>query len=314
MVRAVLYWNQFDNEPIEQIPDPHKKYYLNRYASSVGFTYLFKLLCLIDTYPELIDKISEHTKDINVHVDDWNALHFVCCNYKSDKLYKVIKLLIKAGADFNHKNNYGQTPLQLVCWLHTSDKLYKIIRLLVKKGADVNSCNMNGETILQSICHNHKSVELSRIVQLLLDAGANPDFKNNFNYNALRYICRYYLHYNSKQLLKTIKILIKFGVDLYSVSTSVAELNNPKIHDIIITYHKQNSHIIQPLIAYFNEDQIKLLDWFKKFKTSIDPIKTLHNEFYYYPHNIGALLCESNFSSKSNNQYYSHKSAFLFSP
>lgn len=97
---AITYYNQFDNESIDKIPDPKKKYYLNESEVATGFTYLFKLLWLIEKMPELTDKLLLHKKDINVKIGKWSALHFVCYNYMSDKLPEVVRLLINMGGKF----------------------------------------------------------------------------------------------------------------------------------------------------------------------------------------------------------------------
>jgi ankyrin repeat protein len=55
---------------------------------------------------------------------------------------KVVKLLLKNGADVNVKNKKGKTPLYPTC----SEGHSKITRLLLKKGADANTVDKYGRT------------------------------------------------------------------------------------------------------------------------------------------------------------------------
>jgi len=56
----------------------------------------------------------------------------------------IVKLLIKAGADINAKNEYGDTPLIVASRYNQMD----IVKLLIKAGADINIKNKGGNTAL----------------------------------------------------------------------------------------------------------------------------------------------------------------------
>lgn len=267
---SITYDNQFDNEPIEQIPNPNKKYYLTKYCTVIGFTHFFKLLWLIEKHPELLHKLSEYAEDANIMINNWTALHFVCYNYQSSKLPEVVKLLIKYGVNANANTNYNQTALQYVCRNYRSDKLCEVIKLLINGGADVNA-------------------------------------KNNYNQTAL-YCISWNYHIDK---LPSIEALIESGIDLDT--KLLAKAKKYTVYDTIITYHKHDSQIIKQYIRYFTEEQIKLLDYFEQFKISIKPLTTIFDEFYYCPHNIGAILCESKFYLNRDIYYYSNKLQFLFS-
>jgi ankyrin repeat protein len=77
----------------------------------------------------------------------------------------IMQILIKAGANVNAKDGYGQTPLYYAV---LRDK-YEACKLLITNGADVNACtNFSAETILETAySYNRK-----RIIKLLEKAMA----------------------------------------------------------------------------------------------------------------------------------------------
>jgi ankyrin repeat protein len=64
---------------------------------------------------------------------------------------KVVKLLLKNGADVNVKNKKGKTPLYPTC----SEGHSEITRLLLKKGADMQWC-LDGVICLRHMCFAFK--------------------------------------------------------------------------------------------------------------------------------------------------------------
>lgn len=343
--KKMTYENQFDNEPIEQIPDVNKEYYLNRdeYSGSTGFTYLFKLLWLIDKYPELINWVSLDKKDINVKVKGWTALHFVCHNYKSGKLPKVIQLLsdlgvdmnartytgytalhfvsdwpiesnklpqvlqsmIRGGVDVNDKGGINISALHLICRYYKSNNLPDAVKILINAGANVNALNYCGSTALHEICNNQEFDSLPEVIQILVDAGIDVNIINDYYSTGLYYAicCR-------KKSVYPIQILIKVGVDLNVDQIIIC--NNSEIYNSIIMYRKHKYSQIKPFLKYLNEEQIKLLSCFSQFKSYIKSVKELYNQIYYCPNNIGALLCESTFENSFRKTHYSNKIYFLF--
>lgn len=171
----INYRNQFDDDPIDQIPDLNREYYLTEYRKSYGFTYISKLLRLIDTRPEFIDLLSSHIKDvhINIKIDDMTLLHYVCHNYKSDMLPKVVKILIRAGINVNENeiDYYSSTALHLVCHNYKSDKLQEVVQLLLDAGADVNAINIFVSRAIGYIFEDYESYK-SPVVEILIKAGS----------------------------------------------------------------------------------------------------------------------------------------------
>lgn len=378
----ITYQNQFQNDPLDQVPDIHMEYYLDRYHTSNGFTYLFKLLYLHQNCYGLIDKIPEYAPQVNILVGGVSPLHFVCNNYKSDKLLEVMELLIKMGADVNAKDGNNNnilhrisrdhmsndfikmlnllirggvdvnaknisnlTALHLVSTNCGSDELLEIVKILIKEGIDVNVKDCHGRTCMHNLCNCYKSDTLPKVMRLLIGVGININYVDIYGFtilhyacvnrgsyklpeiiqllidarvdinakpygssrNALYYICGYSRQYNC---LKAIKLLIQSGIEL-DVSAITYD-DNPEIYEEVMTYHKHNAKTMKTFMKYFGEEQIKLLDYFTQFKISLEPIPILYNQFYYRPHNIGSLICESNFSTGPDKYRLPYKTLFLF--
>lgn len=97
---------------------------------------------------------------------------------------EAVKLLVELGAEIEHRNTSGDTPLILAAERTNED----VVSFLLKSEADVKAKNKNGETALHAatrFCSN------SKIVKRLLNRGAVVDEKDNYGLtpllNALNY-------------------------------------------------------------------------------------------------------------------------------
>jgi ankyrin repeat protein len=108
--------------------------------------------------------------DVNKANQFKESLLFRACEANN---YKIVKLLIDAGANVNQACNSGDTPL------HKAQTL-TIAKLLIEKGAKVNSKGNIGNTPL----HTTKS---SDIAKLLIENGAKVNAKNNYQWESMRY-------------------------------------------------------------------------------------------------------------------------------
>lgn len=413
IIMATSYEDQFNDEHIEKIPNPSKTYYLSPNHTAKGFTYLFKLLSLIDMNPKLIDILHMNLKDIHVTVDRVTALQFVCRNYKSDKLPEVvkilidnyansvhnagenyyntplyaavsyyqsdkllevvqllvaaekyvdrkdilhvvcvhekskkipeiIKILIDAGTDVNYRTRQNMTSLHITCKCYKGEDSVKIIQTLIDKGADINITNSYGNTPLHYICANSWPSNPQKGAKLLINNGINIDAKNSRGSTALHIVCgnqqlnklplvrlliksganlntkdarnnsafQCIFNNNKTDKLPVMQLLIKAGADLDV--DPIVKINNQKIYDCVVLYHKNNPYKIKPFLKYFSKEQTKLLECFSQFKTSITSIENSYNDIHYCPNNIGSLLSESNFSNSFDKVFYSNKLLFLF--
>lgn len=126
-----------------------------------------------------------------------NALHEV-------KTVEDAKYLIAKGADVNHKNKYGWTPLHYAVTFYRKE----IAELLLSHQADINAKNQDGDTALHLITQdikssqkhfstnyiarevNHKNFNINTqfsILKLIFDNNAKIDETNNDGYTALHF-------------------------------------------------------------------------------------------------------------------------------
>ena len=86
----------------------------------------------------------------------------------------IIEMILKAGADTNEKDQWGNAPLHRSS-LASSTHLAQIVGLLLKFGAQVNLGNHYANTPL------HLAVYFGRpdVVQMILDTGPDPNLLNS---------------------------------------------------------------------------------------------------------------------------------------
>ncbi len=102
---------------------------------------------------------------------------------------RMFSYLIEAGADINHANKNGTTPLMIAMTVeHTElsssfkDLPLIIELLLAQPKLAINQKNINGDTAL--MIGIRKGSDVSKL-KLLLDAGADPEIQNNNGETAL---------------------------------------------------------------------------------------------------------------------------------
>jgi hypothetical protein len=90
----------------------------------------------------------------------------------------ILDMLIRHGADVNHKNSAGDTALSVLA--STEDNVIPLIKLLVARGAEVNTKDNEGKTPLM------KAYNVD-VIELLLRLGADPNVKDIFGNKASYY-------------------------------------------------------------------------------------------------------------------------------
>ncbi len=115
---------------------------------------------------------------------------------------EIIRLLIKAGADVNVKDEYGSTPLHTAALTNSEET----INLLIKYGAKVSAKDTQGKTPL----HVAASYSASRAARALLTHGADPMARDKDGNTPLHYIT---IKESTKDAIKTAEILINAGAD-----------------------------------------------------------------------------------------------------
>lgn len=141
-------------------------------------------------YVEMVERYIEHYKQQGISVDhaknnlNQTALHIACM---SNRTFKVMSMLLNAGADVNHKDNHYITPLyEFISWYRVHilwfgyengaayNYLCKVFRLFLDHGANVNAKIRYGTTVLHYAVNN----QLNDVVELLLDNGFDKNIKN----------------------------------------------------------------------------------------------------------------------------------------
>ena len=93
------------------------------------------------------------------------------------KALKVLKNLISRGANINHNNSLGKTPLMGASEIG----YFEAVNLLIKSGAKINQKDKSGNTALIIAAQNNKI----DVVKALLKARANRKIKNKAGVTAL---------------------------------------------------------------------------------------------------------------------------------
>jgi len=126
------------------------------------------------------EKIINSGYDVN-QTDENNATPLINAAYSNT--IAIVKLLVKNGADINHKVNVGTTPLMLAT-SHNFDA-FEITDYLLKNGAEVNIKNDDGLTALHWAA---QFAENEKILEILLEKGADPTVKDNDGKTAIDYL------------------------------------------------------------------------------------------------------------------------------
>jgi len=121
------------------------------------------------------------------------------------------------GRVVNDMDNYGNTALSLLSENHNEDDLLDIVRLLIRRGANVNHKSwLNGYNALMILCTHYNHERLIDIVLLFIENGVDINATStNDAWNVLHILCRYY---SNDKLIEIIALLIKNGIDLNAVT------------------------------------------------------------------------------------------------
>jgi ankyrin repeat protein len=89
----------------------------------------------------------------------------------------AIKLINDKDIDINYKDAHGYSPILVAAM---KDRL-KIVKLLIKKGANVNDQEYRGQTPLMGVANY--TFENLKLLELLIDAGADWNIVDNDGYD-----------------------------------------------------------------------------------------------------------------------------------
>jgi ankyrin repeat protein len=147
-----------------------------------GDTVLQGARCIIpvSTLERLIDYGAPVKADPN-DLSPSPLANFAGCSYASENVHRIVKLLLKRGANPNVRAAFlGDTPLHNAAF--NKDPI--LIRILINAGADVNARDKNGKTPLWYATVGRAGWHLDpvpSVIKTLLDSGADPAIKSTDN-------------------------------------------------------------------------------------------------------------------------------------
>lgn len=130
----------------------------------------FAFLCSRKKMVKLLIKSGADYKCTNS--TGWTILH---CSVWSVPDLKIVKFLVNEGCDVNAKTSYGATPVIEAAWNLNSKP---IVEYLIDYGVDVNGCNVDGWTLLHLACRNKWLEIIKSIVKKNADINAQ-NFEND---------------------------------------------------------------------------------------------------------------------------------------
>lgn len=204
---------------------------------------------------EAVRALIEKKVDVNQREDDGILEATPLLIAAQSGKIEILKLLLKAGADFNMKDAYGDTPIHLAI----SEGHVEIVKLLIDAGIDINLKDYDGSTPLHSAANKDKK----DIIKLLLNAGADVNIKDYYGQTPLHV---------AKDNDEVVKILLDAGADIkikdnngdtpLHIAAKVSKNTAKLLIHSGTNIHSKNSDGDTPLhlaVFYKHEEIVKLL-------------------------------------------------------
>ena len=163
--------------------------------------------------------------------------------------FESLKVLIKAGANINLKNSFGENPL-VSCIIN--EPRIKIIKLLLKT-IDINSVDNKGCSILHTMSYYKADVNKDYIQQVVDLEGLNLDIQNYLGRTALHlavikqnfFLTNYLLEKGADYRLK----------DLTGWTPLMYAINNNSLEEVKKLIEMEDKETLNNLFDYFSKKE-----------------------------------------------------------
>ena len=138
-----------------------------------------------NNYSEIIEFLINNGADINScqsYLKE-TPLHRICARVKPK--IDIAQLLLDRGAKVNAENISGKTPLFYCSFSYSVE----LLNLLLKYGADINHRDKYKNTILHDDYSNYSTGNFEEFLKVLLSLGFDINSKNNMGHTPL-YLCQ----------------------------------------------------------------------------------------------------------------------------
>ncbi|AGF85697.1 repeat protein [Moumouvirus goulette] len=189
-------------------------------------------------YLRVIKLLLKNGANINA-VDEYGNSALILACYQND--IELAELLINSGINVNIASFCGTTALIIATYKSGHDNNFNLIKLLLERGANINAINIYGRSALISACIYSNKCDNLKTIKLLLEYWPDINLTNNNSQNALM-ICSQYV-----TSLETIKLLVEHWSNICS-------------HDINICKGQCNNSAINIAKSEGNYDIVEFLE------------------------------------------------------
>jgi hypothetical protein len=129
------------------------------------------------TKHELIESLLGNLNK-NGTFDGGEQLLLECCKYQDDKSLWVVEVLVDNRVDVNVTDNDGNTPLSLLC-KYPYYTTHRIVKLLIKHGAEIHKKNPVEGSAISCLCRSRASYEyVSPIFEFFMQNSIDAEIYN----------------------------------------------------------------------------------------------------------------------------------------
>jgi hypothetical protein len=186
---------------------------------------------------------------VNKRSNGWTVLLWVCWKNQNDSLPKLIRILIKYGANVNETDPNGNRALYILCRYNQSPHLIHSIKALIDGKVDVNQIDRRRWNVLHYLARFNQSKELFSIMELLINNGANVQATDLEGWHVLHYLARFY---QGTDLINFFYLTIHHKINL-----EVRDLEGWNVLHVLCRYYGQVGKL-QPIFQLLVEKGVNI--------------------------------------------------------